>query len=321
MDMLSKFEKVEVKAESRISESDKKFCEATSAAYERAIPALLQMARYAEGYIGQQRECMKEVYTQEEVNSSYGFLWREGFDAGEFRDRVMTAHRNFVTRITEYFASTYKVTLSSSEIIDALIPEKPEFNDSRYNYNWRSWTDAQREEYEQRLEAHKKEIAEWQNKIYALRIPYTDILDMIFTQLGGFSFQDKAVNELKEAAHKAAWNRYQNRKCYEQKKAVITFSYGCSWSAWYSSPHIELHNDMKDVILALSHFEFGTFGKPGCYGLGQLLNYSFDEPEYKMDYLSKLKSVKCFKNGRVDIRFQSEAYARQFAEEYLGLVA
>ena len=28
--------------------------------------------------------------------------------------------------------------------------------------------------------------------------------------------------------------------------------------------------------------------------------------------------IKCFKNGRVDIRFTSEAYARQFAEEFLG---
>ena len=34
--------------------------------------------------------------------------------------------------------------------------------------------------------------------------------------------------------------------------------------------------------------------------------------------LEKLKSIKCFKNGRVDVRFTSEAFAREFAEMFLG---
>ena len=50
-----------------------------------------------------------------------------------------------------------------------------------------------------------------------------------------------------------------------------------------------------------------------------LLGYDWTTSETELPVnMDKLKSVKCFKNGRVDFRFTSEAYAREFAEEYLG---
>ena len=78
---------------------------------------------------------------------------------------------------------------------------------------------------------------------------------------------------------------------------------------------------MKKVIYALVHFEYGnTDFTPR--GLSQLLAYDWTTEDTEMKLcLEKIKSVKCFKNGRVDIRFQSEAFAREFAEEYLGVEA
>ena len=55
------------------------------------------------------------------------------------------------------------------------------------------------------------------------------------------------------------------------------------------------------------------------YAFNCLLGWSWTTTETERQFdMEKLKSIKCFKNGRVDIRFTSEAYARQFAEEFLG---
>lgn len=65
-----------------------------------------------------------------------------------------------------------------------------------------------------------------------------------------------------------------------------------------------------------------TFIKPTSsipWTLNTLLGYNWTTYNTEMQLgLEKLKSVKCFKNGRVDIRFTSEAFAREFAETFLG---
>ncbi len=138
--------------------------------------------------------------------------------------------------------------------------------------------------------------------------------------LTGYSFQDKAVKELKDAAHRAAWNRYRAEKNYAQKKATIKFSnYACRFDSFYTSigrTHISLSEGMKKIIYALSHFEYGTVTIIDRH-FAALCGYSFEETQFDFE-LEKTKQIKCFKNGRVDIRFTSEAYARQFVEEYLG---
>lgn len=168
------------------------------------------------------------------------------------------------------------------------------------------------------------EYKEYYGAVENTELKYEDILDQIFIQLGGFSFQEKALNELKQKAHDAAWNRYYGNKCYEQKKAVISFShYACSFDSWheeyYHGEHeIQLTDGMKNIIRALAYFECGdTSSIP--WTLNTLLGYNWTTYNTEMQLgLEKLKSVKCFKNGRVDIRFTSEAFAREFAETFLG---
>ena len=77
---------------------------------------------------------------------------------------------------------------------------------------------------------------------------------------------------------------------------------------------------MKDILRGMAHFETGSF----CVyplGFSELLGYNrLGKSEWEFSTCEKVKCLKMFKNGRVDIRFSSEIYAAEFAAKYLGLV-
>lgn len=243
MNLLDKFSAVDIKAETRISNSDKQFCEVQQAAYNHGRNALKQILDISERFIKEQNDILGAI--DREVYSNYIYDGREG------------------------------------------------------------------------ISLH----------IENMDVSYDQVLDQIFVQLGGFSFHDKAINEMKEKCHEAAWNRYYGKRVYEQKKSVLSFTgYGCSFDSWHEQWHkgeyeIKLTDGMKEIIRALAYFEYGEIGYIP-YAFNCLLGWSWTttETERRFD-MEKLKSIKCFKNGRVDIRFTSEAYARQFAEEFLGTEA
>lgn len=293
MSLLDKFAAVEVKAESRISPSDKDFCIVHQEAYDHLRKTLTELLAFVEERIKVREAIIKRVEPDFSI-SAFGSV-----SPSKIRDELMESHEDFISKLVYHFSSKYNVTLDSNDIKAVLLPKKPS-----YSY------------YSRNEDEHKAYV----EQMCTMRITYESILDQIFVQLGGCSFQDKALNELKEAAHVGAWNRYHGIKCFEQKKAVISFtSYACHWDTWYSGPHINLSDGMKNIIRAVSHFEIGTMDYLH-WQLRELCGYHFERAEFDLD-MDKVKSVKCFKNGRVDIRFTSEAYAREFIEEYLGLEA
>ena len=290
MNLLDKFNAVEVKADTRISEDDRLFCQTHQEAYDLARSALREMAEKS----AKHREAELAVLSRIGERSYTRYFTGE---PSKFYDSLDASHGNFINGIVSYFAGKYNVKLEESDIKDFLIPKKP---------NYYRWDTGAKEAQEQYME-----------KLRSLALRYEDVLDQIFIQLGGCSFQDKALQEMKDRCHVAAWNTYHGKKEYEQKKAVLSFSgYFCHWDTWYSDPHIELSDGMKHIIEALSYFESGAI-KGVIHELSDLVDYRFGVPEFEINR-KKIKSVKCFKNGRVDIRFQSEAYAREFAETFLG---
>ena len=324
MNLLEKFNNVEIKADSRVSEEDRLYCQVTEKSYCKSIDALIAMAGYAQGFVDEQSEILSELYPEEKKKLYRDdFLGDYGFDPEKYTDHVKSAHRQFITRVIEHFSSLYKCTLDADDACEKLVPQKPEFNDNRfysrgYTRGWKDWTDEEMAEYKAEQEEHRKMVAEYEKNIISLRIPYTDILDQIFIQLGGFSFQDKALLEMKERCHKAAWSSYKGEKEYEQKKAVLSFTgYACHYSSWGRG--MQLSDGMKHIMEALSYFETGVMGNV-MYPLSSFCGYEFENFDVSVDS-EKIKSVKCFKNGRVDIRFQSEALAREFSETFLGLDA
>jgi hypothetical protein len=300
MNLLDKFSAVDIKAETRISNSDKQFCEVQQAAYNHGRNALKQILDISERFIKEQNDILGAI--DREVYSNYIYDGREGVSLHSIHELLRKSHRTFISKIVSHFSSAYHVELDSSAVVDNLVPHEPRYS-------------------------NEKDAKEYTEQIENMDVSYDQVLDQIFVQLGGFSFHDKAINEMKEKCHEAAWNRYYGKRVYEQKKSVLSFTgYGCSFDSWHEQWHkgeyeIKLTDGMKEIIRALAYFEYGEIGYIP-YAFNCLLGWSWTttETERRFD-MEKLKSIKCFKNGRVDVRFTSEAYARQFAEEFLGTEA
>lgn len=293
MSLLDKFEQVEIKADARISPADLNYCKTHQEAYEKARISLADLAKQITKMNDEQEEILssvedkyyRDVYLGESKSSKVNNTYAD----------LDSTHVSFISRITSYFESRYKVSIERNVIEENLLPKKPKNGWQRNEDEW----------------------IEYNNQCRTLILHYEDILDQIFIQLGGFSFEEKALTELKQAAHEAAWNKYHGTKEFEQKKATISFtSYACHFDSWYKNPHIKLSDGMRNIIKAAAYFEYGTQEYLG-HNFSELCGYNFDCTVYEFD-LEKVKQVKCFKNGRVDIKFTSEAFARQFVEEFLG---
>lgn len=317
MGLLEKFDKIEVKVDSRISDYDRRFCQAHQTAYEKARAFLEKMADEVDQAQNEQRALLKPYNEHDYTFISMGRSYSNDLNSDNFLNELDKTHACLIARVVSYFKNRYNVTLDDEPICKNLIPQKPE---EPHYYGWRrTMTEEEEREIDQRAEAYKVAYGEYIDKLRTLSISYEDILDQIFIQLDGYSFSEKAVMELKHAAHKHAWNTYHGTKSYEIKKAVISFTSSCSYYSYGYGGDMQLYDGMKNVIRALAYFEYGAQDIMSR-GFSELCGYHFDGNTFD-DGWEKVKQIRCFKNGRVDIKFTSEQFARQFAEEYLGTTA
>lgn len=288
MSLLDKFETVTVLPENRISKGDIAFCEAHQKAYDAARATLKALIPQIEAANQDQKEL---------VGTGSNYFSGEHHYLEDMRNQLLKIHRNFVNILSAHFRETYNVKIDDADIQDTIIPDKPRIS------HWDSSVAAKEKAY--------------QDKMEALNLHWEDILDRIFAQLGGISFQDKAVMELKERCNQAAWS-YSHSPGWMQKKAVLSFARMCG-RRWYWEDDIELYDDMKNILLAAAFFETGSHAIP--QKMEKYLGWRVKADEMESDLGGvKLSRIKCFKNGRVDLRFTSEAYATQFIREFCGTV-
>ena len=74
MDILTKFEAVTVKAEIRLAETDRLFCEAHEKAYRTALACFQEMEYIWEDICGRQKEILSEVDSHAPYLSTSGGL-------------------------------------------------------------------------------------------------------------------------------------------------------------------------------------------------------------------------------------------------------
>ena len=161
----------------------------------------------------------------------------------------------------------------------------------------------------------------YHKKLRVAKIRYEDVVDQIILLLDGRSFAEQAFHELAEKCHKASWNLYKNRPEYERKKALITFNgYFCTNHHYSWQDEWTLEDKTKDILRGIAHYETGVFNLYPL-GLSELLGYNRSPSnEHEFSTCKKVKGLKMFKNGRVDIRFATETDAAEFTARYLGLV-
>ena len=200
MSFLSKFSAVEVKSDTRISESDKRFCEAHQQAYENAISLLYELKFFWESMLESQKQILAPVgekrHQQYLVDGSNLSL-----SLPEIQKQIRHTHEVLIEKIVDHFSSIYTISLSRSDVKKALLPESP-------GDRWSS-------HYEERLEKYEQDME-------SLHLHYDKIIEQIFIQTDGKGLWEQAEYQLKERCREGAssWGSPD----YTIKKHTIQFS-------------------------------------------------------------------------------------------------
>ncbi len=151
-------------------------------------------------------------------------------------------------------------------------------------------------------------------------ISYSIILDEIFEQLGGLSFKEKAVEEIKAASRNVVYNK-TNIQITKNKLSISDLIY---WDTSVIDESKSVRYDdkrVKPLFLALSHFMNDSVEMH--YRLNEIYQ-AFYRGSKEYDIFSKyeigifnVESLKVFKNGKIEIVFSEHENAEAFKNEYL----
>lgn len=296
MDLLQKFANVEAKSDARITEADRHFCTAHQAAYDNARSTLPELLCIWEDMQDQQ----EELLTGTGASPTFYLASEETIKISReaVREQIFSLHSLFIGQLVAFFDKTYHLSLPITEIESILIPREP--------------TDRWTDDYQDRVKEYNKAM---QN----LSLRYTDILDQIFIYTDGRELSEQALHELKEKCHEAAWDISNGQARFTQKKCTLLLGgYFCSFHDRYGGGCWEPAQKTNDILRGIAHFETGDFSRiPG--GISRIIGqYGLHSDYHELYGCEKVQSLKMYKNQRVDIKFSTEEYARQFISEYLG---
>lgn len=297
MELLQKFAAVKIQADDRITELDKDYCEVHQQAYETAISGFKELAFFW----ADMKAAQKELLGDKDSPVYHNYLDssdRLSISQAEIEQRIESLHIEFIVNLTRHFNSTYHVSVDSSEVSKALLPKRPEDR-------WGTKSDEAKNYHEQ---------------MQSLIVRYQDVVDQIILRLDGRTFSEQAFHELYVKCHTAAWNTYNQESEYEQKKDTIQFADRfCCFREWPYNGW-EIQDSMKAILYGLAHFETDSY-RVLPVGFSLLLGYQdIKEPVVEFPSCEKVKQLKLFKNGRVDLKFHSPGYAAEFINKYLGTV-
>ena len=306
MNLLDKFKTVEVKSNTRISDKDKAFCETHQLAYDAARSDLKELMFFWNDILDRQKKTLSAVNSSDTTYlSSQGQM---ELTSNQIQSQLDTLHSVFIASLVQYFNKTYHITIREYDVEKQLIPQKPDMvRNERYDGGSETMCEDEAFLYEKKMEG--------------LSLNYQDILDQIFAQIDGRDLWEQALHELLNKCHAAAWSQYSQTPQYELKKNTIKFVDNfCAYAEWRTYSPWELFSDMNKILIGAAHFETGSFSQYP-QSLSSLINgYHFNQDTFDLDDCNKIKQLKLYKNGRVDLKFSDEEAAGKFASEYLGTV-
>ncbi len=105
MNLLEKFAAVEIKADDRITEADRAFCEKNQAAYEAALVCFKELAFFWNDMVGQQTELLggrNQTFFHNYLTSKDG----PNISLESIGRHTRSLHASFIETITRYFNAT-----------------------------------------------------------------------------------------------------------------------------------------------------------------------------------------------------------------------
>ena len=296
MDLLQKFAAVEVSEDTRITEADRDFCKTHQAAYDNAKSALAELKCVWEDMVAGQKSLLSEIDTTSTLYLLYNNEIR--ISSQQIEEQIKLTHTAFIRELIEYFNKTYKISISVLDIQNSLLPKKPETH---------HWDD------------NSAEWAAYEKSMLTLSLQYTDILEQLFLHLDGRNLKEQAMHELLGKCRQAAWNSYRKISNFTRKKAVLQFTnYACSYNVGCHSDAWNLSRNTIHILQGIAHYETDSFSHIPVDIASVINAYKLSQDFYEFPTCKKLKSMKLFKNGRIDFRFISEECAQKFADKYLG---
>ena len=304
MDLLAKFSTVEVQTANRLTDADCQFCEQQQKLYQDAVSGFYQIAALWTDMCSQQKDALSGPEdTDNEWKKKYlmSHCWPE-ITVGMIMKHISTLHKEFISTLVSYLNTTYHLTLNAAEVKDGLLPDEPRY------YEW-------------------EETLDWSD-VTPTVLRYEDAVDLILSRFQGRTFEEQAPYELVERCHRAAWSDRNHQANFEQNKNLVKiFSGACAYGYYQKKGQRVTHEQWdiktgaKNILRALAYFETGAFDQYPD-GIDDLLSEDrflwYDL--WELEDCKKLEKIKLFKNGRMDIRFTSEGFAREFVDGYLGTV-
>lgn len=217
---------------------------------------------------------------------------------------ILTAYSNFNDELTKISLGSFHGVMSSYDYKNSLAKIKESFiNNICYHFK------------------NKYKIT-INNEIIIKSLDYEstfqDVIDHIFTQLDGYSFTEKAEKEIKDNTKEIF--KYGDKISIKGNKLILDGYFAHHDSIW---KEYRLREDkVNKIFQSLQLFDSGLLTDNeelknkycGYDNSRKLENYE----RYNTQTLNKVKSIKFFKNGKLEIEFIGNQEAVRFASEYCG---
>lgn len=208
MGLLDKFEAIEIKNNTRLSDEDRLYCEQQQKLYSKVLKhyrimfaeLLFIKAKDNDFYsnVGAENECNSGGYTYKIYEHKFTEAKKD-----EFVETIKGVHNRFIEQINSYFRNKYNVKIDEKGFDKYFTKECPKHPDRGY-YGYSRMSDEEIEKYKE--EVRQYEIENYFDSVINAEIEFNSVIDDIFLILGGFSFSEKVEQEIKENAKNAALN-------------------------------------------------------------------------------------------------------------------
>ena len=292
MDLLQKFAAVEIQTDSRITEADRQFFQRQQSAYQDAVIGFYQIGALWTDMRAQQKAALFDPENRRECWESKYLTsdWWHEIDVNRLMKHIFFLHKTFLCGVVSYLNETYHLTIDAYAVMRSLLPQEPGYTGSEDDVDWSP-----------------------------VVLRYQDAVELILSGFDGRTFEEQAPYELVENCRRTAWNDDRTAN-YEWKKVTVKILSGaCDYGYYSGHEQWHIHDGGKNVLKAAAYFEAGGF-QPYPYEIKELLSdtaYLWYDL-WELEGCEKLERIKLYKNGRMDIRFTSEGYARQFVSDYFG---
>lgn len=278
--ILDKFKKIEIKSTQKISNEDLAYCEKTQSQYEKAVEQINFYMKALQSLHDKDPNKLHEFYS-----------YRNGVETIRTVRELEWNERHFFTPLYGIYNCKKYLTDLKKNFINKI----KNYFESSYN-----------------LKLDLKSLDECEKEIH-----YTDIIELIIDCCGGISLNETGLENLKEEFRNRIY--YQNRvKKKNNKISLDNYVY----YRYYSLPELRIDFDDKQLpalLKAMSFFETNNItvdpiiasGLPNPKGNYEETKVDVTK-EYTLTGTNKVKSIRFFKNRRIDIKFNNSQDAEDF---------